>query len=101
MGSEKKALEFEGQMDLQQVVAYLEDLVKGLKSGSTTLSRGDHSLVLSPGGTIDLAVTAKAKREKESLSIKLKWMMETPQKSAPPFEIRSNGGDKSSDSAGE
>lgn len=74
-GEAKKAskLRFEGELERAEVAAYLEAIVRGLRSGSLQFRREETSLALSPADRVDFSVKASSKKGRESVSFELEW----------------------------
>lgn len=90
-------VEVETGMDLAQAIAYLEEIVAGLKSGRLSVENDGDGVILSPQRTVKVAVEAKQKKEKESVAIKISWHIPTPAKAPqPPLRISSKGGGEKS-----
>lgn len=66
-------LRFEGELDRGEVAAYLEAIVRGLRSGSLQFRREEESLSLAPGERVSLSVKAASKKGRESVRFELEW----------------------------
>lgn len=77
MEKEKCKLEIEQYVETKEAIKYLEDLVKGLKSGTIVIQHGEESVTLTPPDMIELEVEAKQKKDKSKFVLELSW------KSAP------------------
>jgi len=75
-GKEKKTITFEGTIDPERVVEYLEHLTAGMKAGSVFLQRGGEYLSLHPDQAVNLELEARQSPNKESLTVKLRWRRE-------------------------
>lgn len=75
-GKDKKTISFEGTLDQERVVEYLEHLTAGLKAGSVFLQRGGDNLALHPDQAVNLELEARQSPNKESLTLKLRWRRE-------------------------
>ncbi|MCG3138922.1 MAG: hypothetical protein HJJLKODD_02793 [Phycisphaerae bacterium] len=69
----KKEVNIKGHVDLAQAIAYLEDLVISLKSGTICVQNCEDYVTLNPASGLEMEVEAKHKGEKESLTIVLNW----------------------------
>lgn len=77
MEKEKCKVEIEQYVETKEAIKYLEDLVKGLKSGSIVVQHGEESVTLTPPDMIELELEAKQKKDKSKFVLQLSW------KSAP------------------
>lgn len=75
-GKDKKTIAFEGTLEQDRVVEYLEHLVAGVKAGTVSLQRGGDSLSLHPDQVVNLELEARQSPNKESLTVKLRWRRE-------------------------
>lgn len=90
---EIREVEVEASMELGQAVAYLEEIVAGLKSGRLCLENEGEELLLSPQRQVKVLVEARHKKDKESVGIKLTWHVPMPQKAPiPALRISSKSG---------
>lgn len=69
----KKEVEFKGTMERGQVIAYLENLVAGLKKGTIWVQKGDDILNLAPAERVKMEVEASEKKDKGKFSLALSW----------------------------
>lgn len=81
-------LELETTAELTQAIAYLEDIVAGLKSGRICVQHEEDELLLSPQRTVSVALKAKQKEDKETISLKISWEMPKAMDNGhPPLRI--------------
>lgn len=81
-------LELETTAELTQAIAYLEDIVAGLKSGRICVQHEEDELLLSPQRTVTVRLKAKQKEAKESISLKVSWEMpKAAHDGHPPLRI--------------
>ena len=69
----KKEVSFKGRLEQQQAMAYLNELVTGLKTGTVYVQNGDGYVSLSPGKLINIEIEAVEKKDKEKLVIEMTW----------------------------
>lgn len=72
----KKSVSFEGVIDLQQAVSYLEGLVAAIRSGTITLEMDGDAVSLRPARNVSLSIEAKRKEERERLTLEMSWSRE-------------------------
>ena len=63
----------ESLQDRQTICKYLEALKDGFQDGRISLSHQDETLILEPGGLIQLSIKARKKDEEIQLSINFRW----------------------------
>ena len=75
---QQRELRLETSMSLDQAVAYLGDLLSGMRAGRICLQRegAEDALELSPRKTVSFELKARQKASKESVTIKLSWRNE-------------------------
>lgn len=85
----KHTFEHESLQDRETIVAYLEALTAGLRSGELRLSQGEQTLELKPSGLLTLSVRAARKRERVRLDLRVSWRTgnEGAGEDAPPLRI--------------
>ncbi len=83
----KKNLSFKARLDQGKVIAYLEQLLDGLKSGTVYVQQGDEYVALSPTKQMKIEVSASQKDEKEKLTFELSWGKEQPIGEQPTLKI--------------
>ena len=71
--SSKKEIGFEGRVELQKAIEYLEQLVAGLKEGKVVVEKGRDFLVLEPAEIVEIEVEAEQKKDEEKFSLELEW----------------------------
>ncbi|TVM19822.1 amphi-Trp domain-containing protein [Oceanidesulfovibrio indonesiensis] len=69
----KNKVKIDGTMDLAQVIAYLEDIIGGLKAGTVHVQLGQESVMLSPGNIVDCEIEVSQKKDKEKMTLELSW----------------------------
>ncbi|MCA9503547.1 MAG: amphi-Trp domain-containing protein [Spirochaetaceae bacterium] len=72
-------LSFGSSMDRDEVAAYFEAIVAGLRQGSIHFRQKDEALTLSPPERVELEVKASSKRGKERLSFEIAWRTDEPE----------------------
>ncbi|MCM0756435.1 amphi-Trp domain-containing protein [Desulfovibrio aminophilus] len=73
MEKEKCKVSIDQYVEVKQVVAYLEDLVKGLKAGSIMVQHGEESVVLTLPDMVEMEIEAKQKKDKSKFVLELSW----------------------------
>ncbi len=73
MSEDKNKIGLEGEMRLTRVIALLEDIVSGLKSGTTHFSFGERTLRLTPGPVVKFEISASQKKKEEKIGLKISW----------------------------
>ena len=71
MGKEK--LKSKNIMTRDDLVAYLESVLAGLRQGTLILDNEERPLVLRPSDSIEAELEIKQKSDKEKLELKLSW----------------------------
>lgn len=85
---EYNEVHLESTLELSQAIAYLEDIVAGLKSGSLNVQHEADELALTPQRTVSVDIKARQKGEKESVRLKLSWHVPSPKRDgAAPLRI--------------
>lgn len=82
----KKNINIEGIMDPSEVSGYLREIADSLDRGRVVIERDRDFVELSPQGAMDARISARAKKDRQSLSVKLSW--DTPAKDLRAPEIR-------------
>ncbi|RJP60045.1 MAG: amphi-Trp domain-containing protein [Candidatus Auribacter fodinae] len=86
----KKELIVKKDMEVSDVVSYINELANALKAGKLTVTKGDDSISLTPKGNINLRVTASRKKNDEFISFELGWStVEKEEKKPSAFSISS------------
>lgn len=70
-------------MTRDDLAAYLETVLAGLKQGSLILDNEDRPLILRPSDAIEAELEIKQKADKEKLELKLSWVPNRMQPLAP------------------
>lgn len=78
MSSNKNKVEIEGTMELTQAVAYIEDMLKGLKAGTVHVQFGVDSVLLHPKSVVDFEMEVSQKKDKEKITLEVTWKTEGP-----------------------
>lgn len=73
MEKEKCKVEIEQYVETKEAIKYLEDLVKGLKSGTIVIQHGEESVTLTPPDMVELELEAKQKKDKSKFVLELSW----------------------------
>lgn len=73
MKGSRRELKVEGAVELPHVIAYLEQLVEGLRSGAAVVRRGEEQVVLGPRGIVGFSLAAVEKGKRQRLSLELSW----------------------------
>lgn len=67
-----------------ELAAYLETVLTGLRQGTLILDNEERPLILRPSDAIEAEVEIKQKSDKEKLELKLTW---TPNKQQPLTQV--------------
>jgi len=70
---EKKQISVEHVSEVAEAVTYLQQIVDSLKKGRVRIEHGDRSIDLEPSDEVKVAVKAKQKSDKASISFKISW----------------------------
>ncbi|MCY0990009.1 amphi-Trp domain-containing protein [Nannocystis sp. ILAH1] len=73
MKSSRQELQIDGAVEVPHVIAYLEQLVTALKSGSVRVHRGAEQVVLGPRGVVGFSLAASDKGKRQKLTLELSW----------------------------
>ncbi|WAS93020.1 amphi-Trp domain-containing protein [Nannocystis punicea] len=73
MKSSRQELKIEGAVEVPHVIAYLEQLVTALKSGTVRVHRGADQVILGPRGVIGFSLAASEKGKRQRLALELSW----------------------------
>jgi amphi-Trp domain-containing protein len=87
--SSKKEIAFEGKVELQKVIEYLEQLVASLKDGKVVVEKGREFLVLEPSEIVEIEVEAEQKKDEEKFSLELEWGRSWTTSGEPDLRISS------------
>ncbi len=69
----KKELEFEQRVTAEQAAVFLDEIARGLRSGTLQLSAGEKSVRLNPTSIVKLELEASGDEEKQELALEIKW----------------------------
>lgn len=73
MKGSRQELKVDGAVELPHAIAYLEQLVQALKSGTAEVRQGDQSIVLGPRGVVGFSLRAVDKGKRQRLALELEW----------------------------
>lgn len=73
MGDKKSELSFEGSMNLDELLSYLEEFAASMRGGTVRVEKGEQQVVLTPADVVKLAVKAKSKGDAQSVRLELSW----------------------------
>ncbi|MBD3170278.1 MAG: amphi-Trp domain-containing protein [candidate division Zixibacteria bacterium] len=76
---DKQKVSIEKAMALDEATGYLEELVKGFRSGQIMIEEGDKSISLTTPENVEVEVEAKVKKGKEKFSFELSWKRVIPE----------------------
>jgi amphi-Trp domain-containing protein len=68
-----KEIFYQGTMEKEKALKYLEDLVKSCKEGKICVQDGENYVTLEPQDVVKLKATAEQDEGKEKFSLKLSW----------------------------
>lgn len=80
-------IKFKNEMPREEVAAYFQALVDGVRKGELHLQQAGKQLVLQPQGELQLELKASRKDSKQRFSFELSWR--TPKES--PFTAETDG----------
>ncbi|MFW5488976.1 MAG: amphi-Trp domain-containing protein [Desulfovibrio sp.] len=69
-------IDIEGNLKLESVCTYLEDIAASLRAGRVCLSRNTDFVTLTPSDLLEVSIAAGSKKGKEKLSLRLEWKTE-------------------------
>ena len=73
MSSSTQEISVKANMELGQVVDYLEALISSLKSGKVYMEQGGKVVTLTPTDDMDVEIEAGEKKGKQKFSLELVW----------------------------
>lgn len=73
MKTSRQELKVEGAVEVPHLIAYLEQLVTALKSGTVRVHRGAEQVVLGPRGVVGFSLEASDKGKRQKLALELSW----------------------------
>lgn len=83
----KQSFEHESLQDRESIVAYLETITEGLRSGRVEIRQGEEELILEPEGLLTLGIRAVRKRDRTRLDLRISWRDASPEEDQAPLEI--------------
>lgn len=86
MGKDK--FKSKSTMSREDLIAYLETVLAGLRQGSLILDNEERPLILRPSDSIEAELEIKQKSDKEKLELKLSW---APNKMQPLIQVSPMG----------
>lgn len=72
-------LRFESPVGRDEVAAYFEAIVEGLRKGSLLFRQGEQSLILSPPDRVEIGVKVERKNGREKLQFEIEWRTDEPE----------------------
>ncbi len=72
-------LRFESPVGRDEVAAYFEAIVDGLRKGSLQFRQGEQSLILSPPDRVEIGVKVERKGGREKLRFEIDWRTDEPE----------------------
>jgi len=72
-------LRFESPVGRDEVAAYFEAIVEGLRKGSLQFRQGEQSLILSPPDRVEIGVKVERKSGREKLQFEIEWRTDEPE----------------------
>ena len=76
---ESGKLRFESPVGRDEVAAYFEAIVEGLRKGSLQFRQGEDALILSPPDRVEIEVKVERKSGREKLSFEIEWRTDEPE----------------------
>lgn len=83
----KKIIEIKGVLEKNSVIAFMEDVIAGLKSGIIHISCGEQAATIKPQDGAEVEIEASVKKGKQKLAIELTWREEPKQQNQVAFSI--------------
>lgn len=74
----KREISFKGRIAQAKAIAYIEELLNGLKNDALYVQNDDEYVALKPTDDVLFEVEASQKKGKERLSIELTWTQPEP-----------------------
>jgi amphi-Trp domain-containing protein len=85
----KVSVEFVGSLELAEAKGVLRDLFESLEKGQVVVQKGHEHVVLTLGQVVDLKVSGRRKKGKQSLSLEISWRDEAVKAERRGFSISS------------
>lgn len=84
-----KEFEYESLQDPNTIVEYLHALADGFRKGQLALSSNGTELVMTPRGTLRMAVEAKQSKHRARMTLRVSWRIDGPgeRESTGPLKI--------------
>ena len=89
----KNKIEIEGVMELSRVIAYLENLLEGLKSGTVYVQAGTEAATLCPPSIVDFEMEVAQKKDKSKITVEIAWKQDAKTGLGEGVKIGSSGPD--------
>lgn len=70
---ETDEIRVKGEMELRRGVDYLQGIIDSLRKGAVCVEHAEESVRLTPPERVWVAVKARRKRDKETISVKISW----------------------------
>lgn len=86
----KQSVSMEKTMNLQETIAYLEELVTSLKVGRIEIAEGEKRVILCLPNVLDVEVEAKHKKDKQKLTLELSWKNQLSKEDEEKMTINTN-----------
>lgn len=88
---EAKKVELKQQLKTQEVINYLNDLVKSFEAGTVVVEQADECISMILPEMVDVKIGAKHKKGKAKFSLALSWSTLSPESSetSEPIKISS------------
>lgn len=83
----KQTVKVKSEMERDQAVAYLEDLIAGMKAGKVSVQHEDQLVTLCPEGRIKVKVEASIKKGKEKFELELSWRKEEEEQDPEDMKV--------------
>jgi len=87
----KKEVKLKEAMSRDQVAAYLENLIAGLKAGKICVQQGEQFVALCPEQLINVEIQASVKKGKEKFEMELAWRKEEASEEISDTHISASG----------
>jgi amphi-Trp domain-containing protein len=84
----KKSFRHESLQDAASIQEILAAISAGLAKGKVTFSDSDDKIVMHPEGLLHMKVTASQEEDRDRISIRVSWQVETkPGKNRKPLKV--------------
>lgn len=89
MASTKTSISYHGTVGIDEAKNILRDLLNSLDEGKVVIRRGTEHVTLTPASNVELELTGKQKKDRQSLELELSWHLEAPLEGSADVDISS------------